>query len=207
MSIDINCPFVMLISSKRNSGKSVLLLNLLVKEDLLFQKFDTIYVFSPTWKYQNTFDVLDLPTEQVFEEFDEGKIAEIIEENKEEKQDILIVLDDCISQKGFKSRNENCPLNSLCNVGRHFNISLIIISQKLTAVSTSVRQNSDYFICFKINPIEQKLAYDTFCNEITDYKEWQKLIQYCTKDKYNFLLVDNHEGEFYHNFNKIEIKK
>lgn len=204
--MEFKAPFLFLISAKRNSGKSVLLLNLLVHKDLLYQRFDVIYVFSPTWNYQNTFDVLDLPPEQVFEEFDEKKIAEIIEENKEEQKEVLIIFDDCISSKGFKKTTEHSPLNHIATLGRHFNISLIIISQKLTSVSTQVRQNSDYIVLFAINPLETKLAYDTFCNSISNYKDWQEMVKYCTKDRYNFLFIDNHLGEFYHNFNKLQIK-
>ena len=91
-------PFSCLITAPRGSGKSNLVVNLLNRPDLLKNKFDEIYYFSPTIFLDQTLEHLN--NKRIFkcDEISNEKLNNLFESVKEdeERQKILIVFDDCI---------------------------------------------------------------------------------------------------------------
>lgn len=201
-----NKHFVLYICAPRKSGKTVLLKNCLANDKLLCQQFDKIYLFSPTFKYQKIFDDVEFNDERVFEEFDQDILNKIIKDNEELMEDILICFDDCIATKSFKASTADHPLNHISSIGRHKNISAIVLSQRISNGSSPLmRSNCDYVVLFKCNELERKIAYENWGLTCKNYKEFEEIYIHCTKDKYDFMLIDTGGENFYRNFNQLEI--
>lgn len=80
--------------------------------------------------------------------------------------------------------------------GRHFNMSVIVSSQKITSISPTIRMNSDYFIIF--NPFAvreiEKFLEEFIC---TDMKTvFRKKLRDMFREKYNAIILDNNETEW-----------
>lgn len=205
--MEISIPHVIYILGPRNSGKSTLVREMLTNYKLFKQRFDSVYVFSPTFKYQSVFSDIKFDENKVFDNFDETKIEEIIEENKKYMGEVLIILDDCITSTNFKKTNNDHPLSRIASIGRHFKISIWCISQKLNAISTTFRTNCDGVILFRTNILEQKEAFQTWSGPVSTFNEFQQIFDHCTKERYNFLYYNNQNNSFYHNFNKLKLTK
>lgn len=147
--------FVMTMIAPRRSGKSYL-----IKEMLnggLMEQFDHIYIFCPSISFNDDYD--DFKHEEnvhLITEPKESLIMEIILKHEVLKNackyktdeycpSTLLVLDDLIDSGIFNFKG---VVDRIAERGRHIEMSLIVSSQRLTAVSRSVRINSDYFIIF-----------------------------------------------------------
>ena len=150
--MEISVPFSMVVVSKRNSGKSYLtkhLLNMFMIENKLF---DYIVLFSSTAHLTKDFECL--PKKAIQDDFSTTKINKILEHQKKSKdsnnpKQCPIILDDTIGTKIDISFKTNLDL--LFSRGRHYNISIIFISQYIkNYISTTIRNNIDYFL-FSVN--------------------------------------------------------
>ncbi len=77
-------PFVKYISGARGSGKTNLLINLLVNKDLYLKHFDKIIFVCPSFYLDEKYSILDLPKEQIFITYEEETISNLIDEKPEE---------------------------------------------------------------------------------------------------------------------------
>lgn len=116
--------------------------------------------------------------------------SDVFKEIKKPKKPprILIILDDCIDSGivDFKGVTD-----LLAERGRHLLISLIGITQRLSAMSRSIRINSTYislFRPFSISEIEQFL--EQFISKY-NRKHLFSVVNSIFSEKYVFLIVDN----------------
>jgi hypothetical protein len=117
---------MILITSKRNSGKSVMIRNFI---KYLFDKFEYSFIilFSDTAKFNGDYDFIDqnfiFTTDLIEEKLD--KILKIQEKNVKNKKDIngLIILDD------VKLHARSKKLMDLSSMGRHFKLTCILSTQ------------------------------------------------------------------------------
>jgi hypothetical protein len=196
--------FVMYISAPRRSGKSTLLVNLLTRPEFYRNKFDKIYIFSQTIYLDGTWGkVLSLlPKEQIFEEFNPELIMQIIDRNRD-GQKILIVVDDCIGDVGFKKLDSSDVLTKISTRGRHFGVSLIVSSQAVSAVSSHFRKNTDCIVVFATeNARERTIIHEEFLAHLSK-EEFRQIFNFATKDKHSFLLFNKMSGNIYRNFNLL----
>lgn len=101
---------------------------------------------------------------------------------------ILVILDDCIDSGVLDFKG---VVDKYAERGRHLDINGIFISQRLSAISRSVRINSTYFIIFRpfsISEIEQYL--EQFVS-----KHFKKVLYHIIEKVFSvphqFLLLDN----------------
>ena len=189
--MEISVPFSMVVVSKRNSGKSYLtkhLLNMFMIENKLF---DYIVLFSSTAHLTKDFECL--PKKAIQDDFSTTKINKILEHQKKSKdsnnpKQCLIILDDTIGQKLDISFKTNLDL--LFSRGRHYNISIIFISQYIkNYISTTIRNNIDYLL-FSVNNYNViKIIYDLVVYD-GNIKEFIKFVNEKTKN-YTFLIYNN----------------
>ena len=189
--MEISVPFSMVVVSKRNSGKSYLtkhLLNMFMIENKLF---DYIVLFSSTAHLTKDFECL--PKKAIQDDFSTTKINKILEHQKKSKdsnnpKQCLIILDDTIGQKLDISFKTNLDL--LFSRGRHYNISIIFISQYIkNYISTTIRNNNDYLL-FSVNNYNViKIIYDLVVYD-GNIKEFIKFVNEKTKN-YTFLIYNN----------------
>ena len=198
--MDVKIPFSMIVVSKRNSGKSYLTKHLSKTFMIDNKLFDYIVLFSSTAHLSKDFDCL--PKKAIQEEFSTAKVNKILDfqkvskESKNPKQ-CLIILDDTIGAKIDPSFKTN--LDILFSRGRHYNISIIFISQYIkNYISTTIRNNIDYLL-FSINNYNViKIIYDLVVYE-GNIKEFIKFVGEKTKN-YTFIIYNNlnySENNFY----------
>lgn len=102
---------------------------------------------------------------------------------------ILVVMDD---QAGlFKGGNTQNPIVNFVLKHRHYNTSLIIVTQAYKAIPKTIRVNCNQLICFEIsNQSELQSIYEEHPCELTE-EEWMKMFKYATHKPYSFLYVND----------------
>ena len=149
--------FSSLIISSRNSGKSYLCRYLLKYK--LRHLYDMFIIICNNLEEREKYQDI-VPTELAFSTFDGDMIKEIIAANqkrsKEGKKPInwLVLMDDSI---GNKIKNDDDMLQTFAT-GRHFNVSIIFISQNYSLCNTIWRNNSDLIFMLKQNSSQARKA-------------------------------------------------
>lgn len=190
--------FVMCIVGPRARGKSLLIRNLLLRDDMfkkVFKKPNYIIIISPS--LQNG-DYLDLEGPNVYkiENYTHEMINNLIDVQKKIIQDhsrskcpeILLVLDDVLDSGAL---NFHSSVEKIFSRGRHVNINCILVSQHLNRISKTMRLNSDYFILFSPNNMTEL---ENFYEQYIPKRYWWGMNEYLenmwANNKYQFLLVD-----------------
>lgn len=199
---------VFYISGKRNSGKSYFTIQMLINKHLLKNKFDELYIINPTLNYDNKWKLLDIPEENIFGEFSLDLLERLDNYfqdkfSQNNKINFCLVLDDCLSSKDFKKNHANI-FDKMIYIGRHYNLNMIILSQKFKGISTGIRSNIDYFITFDTyNDNEKKTIFEEM--GIGTKKQFYEIWNFVFQKKYDKLIIDTANGKFYRNFNKLTI--
>lgn len=185
--------FFMLIASKRRSGKTHLTRHILKP---IKKRFKKCYLFSETAHLQNPDPYDYIPDENRFDHFDEEAINGILksqnlikQQNKKLKKHlqvpnpILIILDDVIADNAVRKSHS---LKSLATQGRHSDVSVICLSQTISARSgfpAVIRQNVDIFICFTLHDVFNRETASECYASIISKKEGMLLINSLTQEK------------------------
>ena len=206
---DEQFPFIY-ISSKKNSGKSMLIYNILL--NMAIPKKTIIYLFSKTYENDYTqismidkiskyneiqfFDDLNYDNQQgesYYNILDKllQNIKDDISLNKEKikKQKFsypkyIFIFDD------FSELLKDQSIEALIKKHRHYLTSFIISSQSYTDLKPNVRNQINFLILFKEIPINRlKLIYDEKIKNI-EYDKFYELYLKATDEKYNFLLLN-----------------
>jgi hypothetical protein len=182
----VRIPMSISISSSRNTGKTVMC-SVLIKALLKSKKVDMVLVMSQTQHVNDDYKFLPARLRQPFSEDvikklmdKQGKIP------KKKRDEILLVLDDVLSDKeAEKSRF----VKKLYTLGRHYNISIILISQTSNvALTPAIKQNSDYLIYSRLNRYMLESLWASVCN--IDKKSFIAFSEENNKD-YRFIVVDS----------------
>lgn len=196
-------PSLTLCIGRSGSGKSNVIANMLTKKEFMKDFFDEIYLFSPTAKSDDLVEHLKLKDENIIENLNEeavNKLNEIVDTNTEKiKNDgitktsknskILIICDDCISERVFIKSN---ILSRLATAGRHALISTIICSQSYTKVPRVIRLQCQGLIVFPSSNDEIELLCEDLCPAGMSKKNFLELIKFATDERYSFLFVNHH---------------
>lgn len=189
--------FSMAVYASRRSGKSTLVRYIFESNDLN-QKFDFIICIS---KNQDALDYMSefVSGDLFFDKFDKNVIKQIVEISKELEMNqtemkFLIILDDTNCNE---AKNDE-TLNDVYSMGRHLGISIIWITQHVTNLSTTMRNNSDYLLIGRCGTAtEKKAIIDNFLmgsrdedveNGKSEHHFYRELIKKYTKD-YTFIVV------------------
>lgn len=196
-------PSLTLCIGRSGSGKSNVVGNMLTKKEFMKDFFDEIYLFSPTAKSDDLVEHLKLKDDHIIEKLDESaitKLNKIVDDNTEKikkngiaatakNSKILILCDDCISEKVFIKSN---ILARLATAGRHALISTIISSQSYTRVPRVIRLQTQGLIVFPSSNDEIELLAEDLCPAGMSRKDFLELIKFATSERYSFLFVNNH---------------
>lgn len=101
---------------------------------------------------------------------------------------ILVVLDDCIDTGLISMRSISDTLTAR---GRHFGISVIILSQALTSISFVARINSDYMLLFQPWEFLEMEKFLARFVEKDQHKDILREMKRVFETKYNFIFVNN----------------
>lgn len=189
--------FAINITSRRNTGKSVLV------KDLCFQIkdwFQQVYIVSMTASFQKDLYNFTDP-ENTIETFDEEKIKLIWDsqeleitkqKNAKTKEEdmprILFIFDDIISDPKVR---KSAILKKLYVMGRHIKISLILLTQTFTGIPPLMRTNTDVSIAFHLNSYDDRDAFSRAYLSTGTNKEGRLIFDTITKTKFQCIIVLN----------------
>ena len=175
------------ICSKRCSGKSVLVKNL-VKDMLDKYEYQLIIMFSETAHLQDDFNFI--APEQMFrtDDLEEkiGKILKLQEKNikKQKKVNLLIILDD------VKLHNKSKQLINLSSLGRHFYCTVIMSVQFCKNLCNStIRGNVDYWVFSDLSEIGLRAIYESIHIPYS-YRQFDEFVNEHNHD-YQFIMYDS----------------
>tara|TARA_R110001632_G_scaffold59568_3_gene144759 strand:- start:1692 stop:2405 length:714 start_codon:yes stop_codon:yes gene_type:complete len=203
-------PFRLLIVGKSFlSGKSTVILNLLLREKFFKNDFkgENIFIISnnamdnkmrilKTEKdvdAHNFMEFSESNLEAVYEEVEERALQSISEGKKPANS--LIVIDDVAFSGGLKEKMNGTLSRIFCN-GRHINLSVIVTAQKHSQLSTTMRANASGAILFSNSMNEVEAMAQDF-NYLESKKEFVKLFREATKKRNSFLVVNFSEEGIY----------
>ena len=108
--------------------------------------------------------------------------------NKKRKRKVLIVFDDMILH--VMSNEKAQKVLKLFIRCRKLNISLCFLTQSYFRVPKDVRLNWTHYIIFKLN--NKRELHNIALNHSSDidYKDFTRIYRDCTKEPYNFLIID-----------------
>ena len=206
-------PSLTLCIGKSGSGKSNVIGNMLTKKEFMKGFFNEVYLFSPTAKSDDLVEHLKLKSDHIIDNLDENaidKLNEIVDNNTAmiekdgikhtaEKSKILIICDDCISEKVFIKSN---ILMRLATAGRHALISTIICSQSYTKVPRVIRLQCQGLIIFPSSNDEIELLCEDLCPPGITKRNFLEMIKFATDERYSFLYVNQHAKDPKEKFRK-----
>lgn len=179
---------VVLICGKRNTGKSVLI------KDLMYHLRDIPagFVISGTAESTGWYRGW-IPDCFVHEDFDKALIEKMIARQRRNlragrAQDCFLVLDDCMFDK--KLLREKC-MRSLFLNGRHYRCTLLLSSQYLMDVDVSCRSNTDYvFVLRETILANRERLYKNFFGMFPSFDAFCQVMDKCTEN-FECLVLDN----------------
>ncbi len=184
--LDIKQGAFILITSKRASGKSVLVREL-IKNLLDKYEYSFMVLFSDTAKFNGDYDFINnefiFTTEDIENKLD--KILKIQEKNVKAKKNIngLILLDD------VKLHAKSKKLMDLSSMGRHFKLTCILSTQfPKQIVGTIIRNNLDYLIYSDCGEISLKAIYESIHIPF-NFREFKEFTQK-NNHSYQFIMYD-----------------
>lgn len=194
-------PFRWLIVGASGSGKSNFVANLLSRKDMYRDYFDSVLIISPTaLNLDPTYKALKLPTKNFFpcEEGVLERIMELQEEEIEEKKTkaesrrVLVLLDDFISYREF---THSPILLKFAVMSRHWNISMMLLSQAYHRVPKSVRLQMSAITYFKGSNKEHRVLAEDFGAPGMSHKEFISKIEEATDERFSFFFIDLHRPQ------------
>lgn len=219
-------PMRLLIISKSGDGKSSYLGNLLLRTEFYRTDFvpENIFIFTGSKhgdkKLKTIITELDIEDSNVIDGYDEeylDMIYTMLVNNYNEKMDdkitdkkelnSLIILDDLSFNNSFKDKGKNDMIRKLFMNGRKYSMSVIIISQKYSSVSTAIRENATGLIIGKSSNKQVDLIADDHSYIRTGKKDFVKMFRDATDIPYSKLIINftNHPN-IYQNQDFIDIK-
>ena len=191
-------PFRMLMVAQSHSGKTTCIMNLITKPQMYGSYFkNRIHIFSRNILNDPAFLCLD---EDILSNSWDGYLPHLLEdiynkqkvlveeEGKKKSNAKLIILDDVISD--VYSRNKPSILSTMFMMCRHVNISIILTSQQYKLIPKPIRVNCSALICFRIHNNEEIRNIFNEHGGILSYKQFEAILKYCWKDKYDFMYCE-----------------
>lgn len=211
--IDFGISHAALILAAKGSGKSTLIAEFLLNEELYKNKYAKVFIFSPTFRGDPAYSAVELPPEQVFSTVEDSDLETIIGLKMSDEyvdENFLIIFDDIVSDRNIRKSR---VLKQLLLNSRHYGntddngiqkgFTLLYSTQHLTSLPTYIRQNLNLIIAFRTN---NHSAIEILWKEYgasLSREQFLKIFRYCTQVKYNFLMTDG--IEYYRNFSKLSV--
>ena len=210
-----------IISGASGSGKSNLIVNLLKSNKTTKDKkhkksyrnaFDNIILVSPSAHTIKDSPLENISDDQKFDSLSD-EVFDLVdlmtEDSIEENKHTLLILDDISSQ--LRTKDNEKKLNQLIKNRRHLNLSIWIVTHKVTDAPPSLRSNANLIFLFKPKTTRE---IDTIQSEymLMSKQRADEIMNAAYKDRYDFLLLDTSlrtgsEFRFFRNYNELIIEE
>jgi hypothetical protein len=190
-------PFLLLMASPRYSGKTNLLINLLINKEMYCHKFDEVFIWSKSYhndpKWSNVQFDEDYAKDHIFETYNEIKAQQLFqgiqERSKSTHVETLFIFDDMMGDEILKAGKIQM-LDRIAATGRHFDLSAIIIFQKFKKFSPTVRENATNVVVFeqKNSTAIEQLA-EEYKGDMSK-EDFLRIYQIATKEPFTFLHIN-----------------
>jgi len=209
-----------IISGASGSGKSNLIVNLLksnkTTKDKTHKKsyrnmFNNIILVSPS-----AHTIKDSPLENISDDQKVDSLSDEVfdlvnlmtDDGVEENKHTLLILDDISSQLRMKENEKK--LNQLIKNRRHLNLSIWIVTHKVTDASPALRSNANLIFLFRPKTTRE---IDTIQSEymMMSKQRADEIMNAAYKDRYDFLLIDTSlrtgsDFRYFRNYNELIFK-
>jgi len=195
------------------SGKTSLLLSLLLSKTAYLKKFDKVYLMSGSLQTLPPELIANLPPEQVYDEYNIDSIYEKVKEEKDSalNNNVLFILDDVvkdIQEKSFNKLilNRRHIIQNATNPKAKSGTSIWLTSQTYNLLHLKIRKNMNAIILF---PTANRKELECIKNELMmdlDEKEQNAILKYAWSKPYGFLFIrmDKMKSmKYYSNFDRI----
>ena len=191
-------PFLLVIVAPRKSGKTNLLLDMLLDEEKYCKKYDIILIWSRTFYHDSKWKNIKLPAGSIFTTFNESDVSLVLRVAEEVAKTIVVnalfIFDDMITD-GIMSSYKMGTIEAVAVRGRHANVSIVIITQQYMALSPAVRNNATNSIFFRIRNGDELDKIGRENRESLTIKEFFEVYNHATEEPYSFLHVNNQEPD------------
>ena len=188
-----------IINAKRGSGKSTMVRELMnyFNSSLHYpvcvlcsysEKVDPYYSFflPPSYIYEDCERMISKVLKRQIEMKNLNN-QRIKEGNKQIDDRILVVMDDCISDSKLWRKSKD--LAEIFYNGRHYNITLVIVSQDIVAIPPAFRSNIDIVMLFNTSIQEEiKKLYQHYAGEFSSVQEFKDTLTTVCQD-YGILII------------------
>lgn len=196
-------PFRCTIVGSSGSGKTSFVYSLL--DDIYHKYFDLIYIFSMTSSSDDALNKIkcyDGEGPEIFHDFNLDDFNDLIEEIQEEQENrkeekkiplrICMLFDDFITDKRLFNPQSRTTLDKLYTMGRHLNISVLVISQLYTnALSKNVRHtNCTQLVLYNLSNQNLDMVSREHTPAGSDEKNFKLFLQQTLGVPYQFVIVD-----------------
>jgi hypothetical protein len=191
--------FRLLIFSPSNSGKSNLIKNLITRKEFGYANYykKNIFLFSETLLVDPIWDDVDIPDDHKHSEYKDDVINNIMHFSKQTESGVMIILDDMITSSSAINSKQDSTLKRLFFQGRHYKVSIVLVSQQMKAVPLCMRINCTHLICFNLrNKKEEKCFVEENCAIDGIVEKYRA----ATSQQYSFLYVDKTSYAAFRNF-------
>jgi len=197
----------LLMISPRQTGKSTIISNLFLNDNLYGQDFfpGGVIVISPTINMDSSSRFMKKRFE-CYDQYSPTLIQDILRRQEEKEdddptKDIAMVLDDCV---GILDKH----VANLVTRSRHYGIKLLVISvQKFRgALDPIIRANATDIIVGSPFPNSKELTAisEEYGDLFNGQKEWMRLYKKCTPKKYDFAYMKmSNPPLMFKNFEKV----
>lgn len=203
-------PFLIAIPAKRGSGKTTVMINMLLSQYKDF--FHRIYIWSPTM-HQEAMQCIKLNPDHCFEQYNDTQFLDIIKDlKKSEGERALMILDDITGSNILKQRANN-EINKFFFNHRHFpkalkkvgGTSIMMAIHSYNMIPRPIRINLTGAMVFRtFEDKEIEIIRQDLKRNLSD-EQFNILFQFATANKHDFLCVNLTDDEcpFRKNFDTV----
>lgn len=210
-------PSTSVMIGQPGSGKTNVLLFMLLSQNMWLKFFDKIYLCGPTVKSDKMYQRIIVPEDQICTDQKEflpfledllDKQQKAVESSKSSADKILIVFEDITS---FYNKIQSKPEFARCYTQvRHLKGASVAMVHKWKAFNRTARMATQHILVWKCNRTDQKQLFEDFGPTTMNIKDWYRMIDYChtptEDDPKPFLYINTtvpQEIRFRKNFTEI----